>query len=64
MEFSSQRREMVLFFTTNMATVTSRAIQQFDKFLNYGNSKSFNPLSPNSDQQQFSPNNIHTMSRD
>ena len=23
-----------------------------------------NPLSPNSDQQQFSPNNIHTMSRD
>ena len=24
----------------------------------------FNPLSPNSDQHQFSPNNIHTMSRD
>ena len=24
----------------------------------------FNPLSANSDQQQFSPNNIHTMSRD
>ena len=24
----------------------------------------FNPLSPNSDQQQFSPNNIHTLSRD
>ena len=23
-----------------------------------------NPLSPNSDQDQFSPNNIHTMSRD
>ena len=23
----------------------------------------FNPLSPNSDQHQFSPNNIHTMSR-
>ena len=23
-----------------------------------------NPLSPNSDQQQFSPNNIHTLSRD
>ena len=34
MEFSSQRREMLLFFTTNMAAVTSRAIQQFDKFLN------------------------------
>ena len=34
MEFSSQKREMLLFFTTNMATVTSRAIQQFDKFLN------------------------------
>ena len=24
----------------------------------------FNPLSPNSDQNQFSPNNIHTLSRD
>ena len=24
----------------------------------------FNPLSPNSDKQQFSPNNIHTLSRD
>ena len=24
----------------------------------------FNPLSPNSYQQQFSPNNIHTLSRD
>ena len=24
----------------------------------------FNPLSPNSDQQQFSPNNIYTLSRD
>ena len=23
-----------------------------------------NPLSPNSDQDQFSPDNIHTMSRD
>ena len=26
--------------------------------------KSINPLSPNSDQVQFSPNNIHTMSTD
>ena len=26
--------------------------------------KCLNPLSPNSDQQQFSPNNIHTLSRD
>ena len=24
----------------------------------------FNPLSPNSDQQQFSPNDVHTLSRD
>ena len=23
-----------------------------------------NPLSPNSDKQQFSPNNVHTLSRD
>ena len=28
-EFSSQRREMLLFLTTNIATVTSRAKQQF-----------------------------------
>ena len=26
--------------------------------------KPFNPLSPNSDQDQISPNNIHTLSRD
>ena len=26
------------------------------------NSTGFNPLSPNSDQQQFSPNDIHTLS--
>ena len=25
--------------------------------------KTFNPLSPNSDQHQFPPNNIHTLSR-
>ena len=25
--------------------------------------QTFNPSSPNSDQHQFSPNNIHTMSR-
>ena len=28
-EFSSQRTEMLLFLTTNMATVTSRASQQY-----------------------------------
>ena len=28
-EFSSQRREMLLFLTTNMAAVTSRANQQY-----------------------------------
>ena len=26
--------------------------------------RTINPLSPNGDQQQFSPNNIHTLSRD
>ena len=26
--------------------------------------KQVNPLSPNSDQQQFSPNDVHTLSRD
>ena len=28
------------------------------------NNRELNPLSPNSDQQQFSPNDIHTLSRD
>ena len=28
------------------------------------NTKGLNPLSANSDQKQFSPNNIHTLSRD
>ena len=28
-EFSSQRRDMLLFLTTNMAAVTSRANEQF-----------------------------------
>ena len=27
-------------------------------------SDTVNPLSPNSDQQQFSPNNVHTLSKD
>ena len=29
-----------------------------------GELKALNPLSPNGDQHQFSPNNIHTLSRD
>ena len=29
-----------------------------------GLDKAFNPLSPNSDQDQFSPNNIYTLSTD
>ena len=31
MELSSQRREMLLFLATNMADVTSRAIQQYSQ---------------------------------
>ena len=31
-EFSSQRREMLLFLTTNMAAVTSRANQQYGDY--------------------------------
>ena len=33
MEFISQRREMLLFLTTNIATVTSRANRQYDMYL-------------------------------
>ena len=32
------------------------------KQINFNNP--FNPLSPNSDQDQFSPNNIHTLPTD
>ena len=35
----------------------------FDLLSNFLN-ELFNPLSPNSDQHQFSPNDIHTLSRD
>ena len=35
-EFSSQRREMLLFLTTDMAAVTSRANQQFLKIFQKG----------------------------
>ena len=38
-----------------------RAQQSIHLFLNIG---PINPLSPNSDQDQFSPNNIHTLSTD
>ena len=31
MELSSQKREMLLFLATNMADVTSRAIQQYSQ---------------------------------
>ena len=37
MEFSSQRREMLLFFNTNMAAVTSRANQQYVSKVNCDN---------------------------
>ena len=33
MEFISQRRGMLLFLTTNIATVTSRANRQYDMYL-------------------------------
>ena len=33
MELTSQRREMLLFLTTNMAVVTSRANQEYERVL-------------------------------
>ena len=33
MEFLSQRREMFLFLTTNIAAMTSRANRQYDMYL-------------------------------
>ena len=33
MEFISQRREMLLFFTINVAAMTSRANRQYDMYL-------------------------------
>ena len=45
----------------NAYTSGQRARQSIHPFLNIG---PINPLNPNSDQDQFSPNNIHTLSTD
>ena len=44
-EFSTQKREMLLFLSTNMVTVTSRSNQQLTfSFIKFANEKP--PLSP------------------
>ena len=52
-EFCSQRREMLLFLTTNMATVTSRANQQFPY---YSHSIFLSSYVPHFEQRHFSHN--------
>ena len=47
-----------------MGYATTTTILQNFKQTAEGLDKAFNPLSPNSDQDQFSPNNIYTLSTD
>ena len=52
MEFSSEMREMLLFLTTNMATVTSRANQQYATFIS-PIKHLIAPLSPSQKENNF-----------
>ena len=51
---------MIFMCCYSPCSVDGEGVSVFIQHLNGG----FNPLHPNSDQNQFSPNNIHTLSRD
>ena len=44
--------------------LNGQPFQFFDSMTAKLTKRVINPISPNSDQDQFSPNNIHTLSRD
>ena len=46
-----------------MSAVEKSALGEFRLYWLWAPDWTVNPLSPNSDQHQFSPNNIHTLSR-
>ena len=65
--FESRRRNTSCFLLTrSQPQFDLNTLRQKPDFcvLSYGSCSFLNPLSPNGDQHQFSPNNIHTLSRD
>ena len=65
--FESRRRNTSCFLLTrSQPQFDVNTLRQKSGFcaLSYGSCSFLNPLSPNGDQHQFSPNNIHTLSRD
>ena len=65
--FESRRRNTLCFLLTrSQRQFDLNTLRQKSDFcvLSYGSCSFLNPLSPNGDQHQFSPNNIHTLSRD
>ena len=66
---SSNFLELLFNVSLNLMAVRSLRIlmnfvAQLMVIMIFSTCSRFNPLSPNSHQQQFSPNNIHTLSRD
>ena len=62
---STVLQKSVTFFIINMFLII-KTLSKLKSCLNDLQTleRGLNPLSPNSDQDQFSPNNIHTLSRD
>ena len=65
--FESRRRNTSCFLLTrSQPQFDVNTLRRKSDFcaLSYGSCSFLNPLSPNGDQHQFSPHNIHTLSRD
>ena len=63
--FESRRNTSCFLLTRSQPQFDLNTLRQKSKFcaLSYGSCSFLNPLSPNGEQHQFSPNNIHTLSR-
>ena len=63
--FESRRNTSCFLLTRSQPQFDLNTLRQKSDFcaLSYGSCSFLNPLSPNGDQHQFSPNNIHTLSR-
>ena len=63
---SRRRNTSCFLLTKSQPQFDLNTLRQKSDFclLAYGSCSFLNPLSPNADQHQFSPDNIHTLSRD
>ena len=63
---SRRRNTSCFLLTKSQPQFDLNTLRQKSDFclLSYGSCSFLNPLSPNGDQHQFFPNNIHTLSRD